>query len=229
MGYALFAQRKILLTDRVNNLNLKLVELSNKKTKLEQLGSAVADGHISAIDLAQCQEVGLAMAYKIDMNGQLMLSKTSPIYQTGKLMAEKEAHDEHGGSKLLNTICGGGAGAATGAAIGTAIGGWAFGAGTVIGAIAGGLIGGFVSNKASAKTQAKNEKVDEYQQQYNEAQLQNIVEDITRDIAQMENKIDKQQANTETRLTAAQTELDKVKEQEGKAIESSTPQYGGLA
>ena len=218
MGYALFAQRKILLTDRVNNLNLKLVELSNKKTKLEQLGSAVADGHISAMDLAQCQEVGLAMAYKMDMNGQLMLSKTSPIYQTGKLMAEKEAHDERGGSKLLNTVCGGG--------LGAAIGGLVLGP---VGAIAGGLLGGFISNKASAKTQAKNEKVDEYEQQYNEAQMQNIIEDITRDIAQMENKIDKQQANTETRLTAAQTELDKVKEQEGRAIESSTPQYGGLA
>lgn len=218
MGYALFAMRKILLTDRVNNLNLKLVELSNKKTKLEQLGSAVADGHISAMDLAQCQEVGLAMAYKMDMNGQLMLSKTSPIYQTGKLMAEKEAHDEHGGSKLLNTVCGGG--------LGAAIGGLVLGP---VGAIAGGLLGGFISNKASAKTQAKNEKVDEYEQQYNEAQMQNIIEDITRDIAKMENKIDKQQANTETRLTAAQTELDKVKEQEGRAIESSTPQYGGLA
>jgi outer membrane lipoprotein SlyB len=229
MGYALFAQRKILLTDRVNNLNLQLVELSNKKAKLEQLGSAVADGEISAMDLAQCQEAGLALSYEIGKDGKLALAKTSKEYQVGRAMLESENDKQYGGSKIGNGICGAGAGAATGAVIGTAIGGWAFGLGTAIGAGIGALVGGFVADKASEKTQAKNEEIEAYNKAFDETQIKNIIEDITRDIAQMENRIDKQQANTETRLTAAQTELDKVKEQEGRAIESSTPQYGGVA
>ena len=44
----------------------------------------------------------------------------------------------------------------------------------------------------------------------------------------MENMIDKQQANIETKLTATQQELQKVQEAEGKAIQNSTPKYGGI-
>ena len=215
MGYALFAMRKILLTDRVNNYNLDLMELSNKKNKLQQLSTAVADGEVSAFDLAQCQEVGLAMSYKMGIDGKLTLAKFSKENQAGSLMAKAEAGKQFGGSWLANL-----GGAAAGAAIGSF--------GGPVGAIIGGVIGGFVGNKLSNKTKAREEYEDNYKQEFTDAQLANIVEDLARDIAQMENMIDKKQANVETKLSATQQELQKVQEAEGKAIENSTPKYGGV-
>ena len=215
MGYALFAMRKILLTDRVNNYNLDLMELSNKKNKLQQLSTAVADGEVSAFDLAQCQEVGLAMSYKMGIDGKLALSKFSKENVAGTLMAKGESYKQFGGSWLANL-----GGAAAGAAIGSF--------GGPVGAIIGGVIGGFVGNKLSNKTKAREEYEDNYKQEFTDAQLANIVEDLARDIAQMENMIDKKQANVETKLSATQQELQKVQEAEGKAIENSTPKYGGV-
>lgn len=217
MGYALFAQRKIMLLDQINNFNLDLIELTNKKNKLSQLSTAVADKEISAMDLAQCQDVGLALAYKMNMDGQLALNKTSLNYQTGRGMIEKEANEQYGGSRIGNTACGAGAGALIGGCLGG-----------IPGALIGGVLGGVIGNKASARSQAKDEQIDEYNQAFNETQLANIIEDIQKDIAEMENKIDKQQANIETKLTAAQSELESVKNAEAKAIEASTPKYGGL-
>ena len=218
MGYALFAQRKILLTDRVNNLQLDLVQVSNKMSKLEQLGTAVADGHINAMELAQCQEAGLALSYEIGKDGKLALAKTSPEYLAGRAMLESENDKQYGGSKIGNGVCGAGLGAVIGGVV----------AGP-IGAIAGGLLGGFVADKASAKSQAKNEQIKEYNNAFDETQIANIIEDITEDIAKMQNKLDKEKATLETRLTAAQSELESVKQQEGQAIQNSTPQYGGVA
>ena len=215
MGYALFAMRKILLTDRVNNYNLDLMQLSNKKNKLQQLSTAVADGEVSAFDLAQCQEVGLAMSYKMGIDGKLALSKFSKENAAGTLMAKTEAYKQTGGSWLANI---------GGAAAGAAIGSFAFPVGTIIGAV----VGGFVGNKLSNKTKQREDLEDNYKKEFEEAQLANIVEDLAKDIAEMENMIDKQQANIETKLTATQQELQKVQEAEGKAIQNSTPKYGGI-
>ena len=217
MGYALFASRKIMLTDRVNNLQLELTKISDKRNKLLQLSSAVSDGEVSAYDLAQCQDFGLAMSYKIGMDGQLALSKTSPKYQYGRLLAEKEAHDKFGGSKILNAICGGG----TGAGIGFLIG-------NVPGAIIGGLLGGIIAHKSSSKNKAKNEEIKEYQEAYNEAQIANMVADIQEEISKMDNKLDKKEATLETRLTAAQAELEATEQAETKGIQNATPKYAGL-
>ena len=224
MGYALYAMRKILLTDRVNNYNLELADISNKKNQLQQLGSAVADGEVSAMDLAQCQNIGLGMAYKVDMNGQLALSKTSKEYQTGRLMAENEANKQYGGSRIGNIACGGALGAGAGVAIGS------FGGpiGMAIGGVIGSILGGVVSHKSSAKSQAKDDYIKQYEEAYNEAQMANIVADLEKEIAEMENKLDKKQANLETKLTATQSELEAVQNAEGKAIQNSTPKYGGL-
>ncbi|MBQ4078196.1 hypothetical protein IJD15_03340 [bacterium] len=219
MGYALFASRKIMLTDRVNNLQLELTKISDKRNKLLQLSSAVSDGEVSAYDLAQCQDFGLAMSYKIGMDGQLALSKTSPKYQYGRLLAEKEAHDKFGGSKILNAICGVG----TGAGIGCLIPGFA-----VPGAIIGGLLGGIIAHKSSAKNKAKNEEIKEYQEAYNEAQIANMVADIQEEISKMDNKLDKKEATLETRLTAAQAELEATEQAETKGIQNATPKYAGL-
>ena len=232
MGYALFSMRKILLTDRVNNYNLELADISNKKSQLQQLGSAVADGEVSAMDLAQCQNIGLGMAYKVDMNGQLALSKTSKEYQAGRLMAENEANAQFGGSRAGNAVAGGllGGAATAGsvAAIGATIGSGVPVVGTIVGGVLGAIVGGIIAHKSSAKSQAKKEYINEYQTAYNEAQMANIVADLEKEIAEMENKLDKRQANVETKLTATQAELQAVQQAEGKAIEASTPKYGGI-
>lgn len=229
MGYALFASRKIMLTDRVNNLQLELTKISDKRNKLLQLSSAVSDGEVSAYDLAQCQDFGLAMSYKIGMDGQLALSKTSPKYQYGRLLAEKEAHDKFGGSKILNAICGGGTGAAAGGLIGSIIAGSAVGSSIpVIGTIAGAVLGGIIAHKSSAKNKAKKEEIKEYQEAYNEAQIANMVADIQEEISKMDNKLDKKEATLETRLTAAQAELEATEQAEAKGIQNATPKYAGL-
>ena len=250
MGYALFAHRKILLTDRVNNLNLQLTEVTNKKNKLTQLATAVADGEVSSLDLAQCQEMGLGLAYAFDIEGNLMLSKTSKEYIIGKNAAEAEAHKLFGGSKLGNAVGGGVLGAALGAGAGAgAIALAAKGAGALalaakgakigtftggpLGALIGGgvglLAGGIIANKVSEKTQAKNQYVEEFQSAYEEAQLANMVERLQKNISEMENMLDKQTATLETKLTATQSELESVKEAEAQAIKNSTPKYSGLA
>lgn len=237
MGYALYAMRKILLTDRVNNYNLELADISNKKNQLQQLGSAVADGEVSAMDLAQCQNIGLGMAYKVDMNGQLALSKTSKEYLAGRVMAENEANKQFGGSRVGNAVAGAALGGSLAAGAGAlALAGKGLSIGTLsggpLGAVIGGaigLIGGaIVAHKTSAKSQAKDDYIKQYEEAYNEAQMANMVADLEKEIAEMENKLDKKQANLETKLTATQSELEAVQNAEGKAIQNSTPKYGGL-
>ncbi len=44
----------------------------------------------------------------------------------------------------------------------------------------------------------------------------------------LENQLDMQQQKIETKLTAAQKELESVKDAEGKAIDNATPKYSGV-
>lgn len=48
-------------------------------------------------------------------------------------------------------------------------------------------------------------------------------------LAAEETKLDLQQKRLETKLTAAQQQLQQIQEAEGRAIESATPRYAGLA
>ena len=220
MGYAMFAARKIMLTDSINMTNLELTKISNQLMDLADLGAAVSDGEISAFDIAECQNAGLTCSYGWDM----ATSKyTDPNYYVGLGQAEKEARQNVGGSWLAN-IGGAGVGAAAGAAIGSIIPG----IGTAVGAVIGGIGGAILGNQCSAKTQARNQYVNQYKEQYSEKKQEEIARELQEQIAKMENELEKRQANLETKIQAYQQDLQAVEQAESKGIESATPKYAGV-
>ncbi|MBQ8887081.1 MAG: hypothetical protein IJY61_05200 [Candidatus Gastranaerophilales bacterium] len=213
MGYAMFAARKIMLTDSINMTNLELTKISNQLMDLADLGAAVSDGEISAFDIAECQNAGLTCSYGWDM----ATSKyTDPNYYIGLAGAEKEARENVGGSWLANI---GGAGA--GALAGFAIGG-------PVGAIIGGIGGAIVGNQCSAKTQARNQYVNQYKEEYSEKKQEEIARELQEQIAKMENELEKRQANLETKIQAYQQDLQAVEQAESNGIQQATPKYAGV-
>lgn len=228
MGYAMFAARKIMLTDSINMTQLELTKISNKLMDLADLGSAVSDGDISSYDIAECQNAGLTCSYGWDMaTGQY----TDWEYYTGLASAESEARQNTGLSWMAN-IGGAGAGAVAGgiaasALAGSAVGSIVPGIGTAIGAIIGGIGGAIIGNQCSSKTQARNEYVEEYKEQYQEKKAEEIARELQEQIANMENELEKRQASLETKLQAYQSELEGVEQAETKGIQNATPKYAG--
>lgn len=213
MGYAMFAARKIMLTDSINMANLELTKISNKLMDLADLGAAVSDGDISAFDIAECQNAGLTCSYGWDMaTGQYKDWE----YYTGLAKAESEARQTTGLSWMAN-IGGAGAGAVAGGIV----------AGPV-GAVIGGIAGAIIGNKCSSKTQARDEYVDEYKEQYQEKIAEEIAQELQEQIAKMENELEKRQANLETKIQAYQSELESVESAESNGIKNATPKYAGV-
>ena len=224
MGYAMFASRKLMLTNTINMLNLELTNVMNKKSDLTELGIAISDGNVSGTDLANCQQSGLAFEYGLEL-GTAGAGKVNDIeYYAGYADAEKMAREQVGLSWGAN-IAGGGAGAAAGAAAGFAIGNIP---GAIIGGIIGLISGGIIGNKCSAKTKARDEFVENYNQGY----VGNLTEEKQREleerIALMENELDKKQKSLETKIQAYTKDLESTEKAEAKGIENSTPKYSGV-
>lgn len=215
MGYAVFAARKIMLTNSINMLNLELTDIMNKKMDLTELGSAVSDGDISSYDIAQCQQAGLACEYGLDMAATSISKYGDAEYYVGLANAEKEARENVGLSWGANI-----GGAAVGAAAGAFLG--------PIGAVVGGVIGGFIGNKCSKKTQARDEYVNQYKEQYEANKQEEIARDLQEQIAKMENELDKRQKTLETKIQAYQADLESTEQAEANGIKNSTPKYAGV-
>ena len=219
MGYAVFAARKIMLTNSINMLNLQLTDIMNKKMDLTELGSAVSDGDISAMDIAQCQQAGLACEYGLDLFGTKFSKYGDGEYYVGLANAEKEARERVGLSWGAN-IGGAAAGAVAGAAIGSSV--------PVLGTIIGAVVGGFIGNKLSNKTKARNEYVNQYNEEYEAQNQEEIARDLQEQIAKMENELDKRQKTLETKIQAYQADLQSTEKAEANGIQNSTPKYAGV-
>ena len=211
MGYAMFAARKIMLTDSINTTQLELTQISNKLMDLADLGAAVSDGEISAFDIAECQDAGLTCSYGWDMATANLNAKGAVTWG----VAEKEALENIGASWGANI-----GGAAAGGLAGFLIGG-------PIGALIGGIGGGFVGNKLSAKSQARKQYVKERTQASQEEQQEKIARDLQQKIARMENELEKRKNNLDTKLQAYNAELESVKQAESQGIKNATPNYAG--
>ena len=211
MGYAMFAARKIMLTDSINTTQLELTQISNKLMDLADLGAAVSDGEISAFDIAECQDAGLTCSYGWDMATANLDAKGAVTWG----VAEKEALENIGASWGANI-----GGAAAGGLAGFLIGG-------PIGALIGGIGGGFVGNKLSAKSQARKQYVKERTQASQEEQQEKIARDLQQKIARMENELEKRKNNLDTKLQAYNAELESVKQAESQGIKNATPNYAG--
>ena len=211
MGYAMFAARKIMLTDSINTTQLELTQISNKLMDLADLGAAVSDGEISAFDIAECQDAGLTCSYGWDMATANLDAKGAVTWG----VAEKEALENIGASWGANI-----GGAAAGGLAGFLIGG-------PIGALIGGIGGGFVGTKLSAKSQARKQYVKERTQASQEEQQEKIARDLQQKIARMENELEKRKNNLDTKLQAYNAELESVKQAESQGIKNATPNYAG--
>ena len=225
MGYAVFAARKIMLTNSINMLNLQLTDIMNKKMDLTELGSAVSDGDISAMDIAQCQQAGLACEYGLDLFGTKFSKYGDGEYYVGLANAEKEARQNFGTSTAANVGKGAVAGGVIGALAGIISGpiGWA--------ALAGAAIGGAVfgiGGKLFNKTQASDEYIKEYKEQYEAKKQEEIARDLQEQIAKMENELDKRQKTLETKIQAYQADLQSTEKAEANGIQNSVPKYAGV-
>ena len=213
MGYAMFAARKIMLTDQINNAQLELTKLSNQIFDLANLSAAVSDGEISAFDIAECQNAGIAVSAGIDMaTGKYKAGE----YYLGLLEAEVDSRKMTGGSWKAN---------ATGAAIGAAVGSLI--PIPVVGTVAGAIVGGIIGNQCSAKTQQRNKYMKQYKEQYAEKKQEEIARDLQEKIAKMENELQKRQNVVDTKLQVYNKELDQVKNAEKQGIQNATPNYAG--
>lgn len=228
MGYAVFAARKIMLTNSINMLNLQLTDIMNKKMDLTELGSAVSDGDISAMDIANCQQAGLACEYGLDMFGTKFSKYGDGEYYVGLANAEKEARQNYGTSTAANVGKGavaGGVIGALGALAGIISGpvGW-----VALGAAAlGGAIGG-IGGKLFNKTQASDEYINQYKEQYEQKKQEEIARDLQEQIAKMENELDKRQKTLETKIQAYQADLQSTEKAEANGIQNSVPKYAGV-
>lgn len=223
MGYAVFAARKIMLTNSINMLNLELTDIMNKKMDLTELGSAVSDGEISSYDIANCQQAGLACSYGIDFASTGITKYGDEEYYMGLANAEKEARQNYGTSTAAN-VC---KGAVTGGVIGGIVGLL----GGPIGALAGAAIGGAVfgiGGKLFNKTKASDEYVNQYKEQYEANKQEQIARDLQEQIAKMENELDKRQKTLETKIQAYQADLQATEKAEANGIQNSTPKYAGV-
>ena len=100
MGYAMFAARKIMLTDSINTTQLELTNITNQLMDLADLGGAVSDGEISAFDIAECQNAGLTCSYGWDM-AMTNVSKYGDLeYYMGLIDAKKTAREQIGISRI---------------------------------------------------------------------------------------------------------------------------------
>ena len=218
MGYAMFAARKVMLTNQINMLGLEQLQISNERMKLTRAATAVADGEISSDDYASLQGFGLTAALGIE--GAKASKITDPNYLAGLWTAEKEARNKTGLSWMANI---GGAAAGVGIAALIASGPIGWGAGL----LAAGL-GAIVGNQLSAKTQERNKMVKEYKEKYEDQKLQDLnVEEIQAKIAEMENMLDMRQQKLDTELQAYNNELEQVKNAEKQGIKNATPNYAG--
>jgi len=100
MGYALFANRKLMLTNSINMLNLQLTDIMNKRMDLTELGSAVSDGQITAADIASCKQSGVACEYGVDMFATKITKYGDEEYYAGLATAKKEARENVGMSRI---------------------------------------------------------------------------------------------------------------------------------
>lgn len=215
MGYAMFAARKIMLTDSINMTNLELTKISNQLMDLADLGAAVSDGEISAFDIAECQQAGLTCSYGWDMATANLSGKGAVTWG----VAEKEALENIGASWGAN-IGGAALGAGLAALLMSNPAGWAI-------ALAAG-VGGFIGNKLSGKTAAREQYVKERTSASKEAEQEKIARELQEQIAKMENELEKRQARLETKIQVYQQDLQAVEQAESKGIESATPKYAGV-
>ena len=212
MGYAMFAARKIMLTDQINMTQLDLTKISNQLMDLADLGAAVSDGEISAFDIAECKQAGITVSAGWDMaTGKYKDGE----YYLGLLGAEVEARQMVGGSWMAN-ICGAGAGAAAG-----------FFLGGPVGALIGGIGGAILGNQCSAKTQQRNKYMKQYKKEYAEKKQEEIARELQEKIAKMENELEKRKNALETKLQVYNTDLESVKQGEQQGIKNATPNYAG--
>lgn len=213
MGYAMFAARKIMLTDQINMTQLDLTKISNQLMDLADLGAAVSDGDISAFDIAECQQAGVTVSAGWDMaTGKYKDGE----YYLGLLGAEVEARQMVGGSWMANA-----SGAAIGAAIGSLI------PIPVVGTVAGAILGGIIGNQCSAKTQQRNKYMKQYKKEYAEKKQEEIARELQEKIAKMENELEKRKNSLETKLQAYNADLEQVKQGEQQGIKNATPNYAG--
>ena len=221
MGYAIFAARKVMLTNQINMLGLEQMQITNERMKLTKAATAVSDGEISAADYASLQGFGLAA--DLDLKGQKASKYTDPNYYAGLWTAETTARKNTGLSWEAN-IAGASAGAVAGAAIGSAVPI----IGTAVGAVVGAIGGAILGNQCSAKTQARNQQVKEFKDNYDEQNMLDYnVEVIQAKIAEMEKELDMRQQKLDTELQVYNNELEQVKAAEKQGIKNSTPNYVG--
>ena len=216
MGYAVFASRKLMLTNSINMLQLQLNQLMDKQSDLTELAAAVGDGEITGMDIANCQKYGIAAEYGLDLATTKYTKYGDEAYHAG--LADVEAKSRSGSKKSwIGNILGAGGGAIAGAVIGG-----------VPGAIIGGVLGGILGNKASKKTQERDQQVEEYKKQYEEQKRKEMVRKIQEDIAAMENELQKRKATLETKISAYQADLQSTQQAEAQGIQQSAPKYAGL-
>lgn len=222
MGYALFAARKIMLTDRINNYQMKLTQVMDQMNAYSDIALAVGDGDVSSADLAMCQSLGMGLAYRSELNTGVALSHLTPEYVATRAIAEGDADRALGGSRIGNIACGAGVGVAAGAGVGFAIGNIP---GAIIGGILGAITGGVAAHQASPRSQAKQEQINQTIENMDEEQRKQMASDLAREIAQIENQLEKHKQQLETKLQRAESELQSVQQGEENGIKNATPKY----
>ena len=229
MGYAMFAARKVMLTNQINMLGLEQMQITNERMKLTKAATAISDGEISAADYASLQGFGLAA--DLDLATQKATSIFDPNYQGGLWTAATTARKNTGlswGANATGAAVGAVAGSTVGRRVGATVGSIFGLPGAVVGGIAGTILGGIVGNQCSAKTQARNQQVQNFKNDYNDQKLLDYnVEKLQAKIAEMENELDMRQQKLDTELQVYNNELEQVKNAEKQGIKNATPNYAG--
>ena len=178
MGYALFANRKIMYSNMIFYLQMQLNQLSEEKLNNMMFTSSISDGELLPQEIFEdCGNAPMYADYMVNeslyvdarMNGE-----DCDIYQLdGEAVTFAQFYWQ---TKDVT-----------------------------------------VDQEAAAREY----QMDQYRQEY----AKRICERFEYEDQRLDQKI----AQIETKITALQKNLEKIEEQEGKAIDAATPNYGGVA
>lgn len=178
MGYALFANRKIMYSNMIFYLQMQLNQLSEEKLNNMMFTSSISDGELLPEEIFEdCGNASMYGEYIVNEDlyvGARMNSENGDIYQLD------------------------------GTAVDFAEFYWQS-----------------TDITEDQRLAANTYQMDQYRKEY----AKKICEKFEYEDQRLDQKI----AQIETKITALQKNLEKVEEQEGKAIDAATPNYGGVA
>ena len=216
MGYAIFANRKIMLTNELNSLQVKLDQIMNEKMNLLNFSASIADGTVS--DEEFYGDYTNAHNYSVFQNERDAYVRSNNGYDNVNSMLWKyKTENSDWNENVWKNMPGDyydKPAEERQRLMDEAMEKWKNGENSK-------SYEKFVKDYDAYQRQINNGIVGSLQKEY----YQNVE---SKRIAAMENQLEMKQKKIESQITIVQNDLQSCEQAEAKAIQNATPKYAGL-